>query len=230
VISPHTALVEVPQLRPVPYKFDDFVPVMQYAEPESGLVVRVDSPFKTFKDLVEYARKNPGKVTYTVSGTLTPHHLGMMQVAKQEGIQWTAVPVPGGDPNMPLLGGHVTAFAGASSWKRYVDSGQFRLLATQGERRMTAFPDVPTLKELGYDFVNLSIYLVSAPKGTPAPIVKKLEDAFKKATEDQEFIAYMKKAEIPIAYRDSEGTKNHLHEVYARFGKMIVDLKIPTEK
>jgi len=230
VSSPHTPLVEVPQLRTVPYKFEDFVPVMQYAEPESGLVVRVDSPFKTFKDLIEYARKNPGKVTYTVSGTLTPHHLGMMQVAKQEGIEWTAVPVPGGDPNMPLLGGHVTAFSGASSWKRYVDPGQFRLLVTQGEKRMKSFPDTPTLKELGYDFVNLSIYLVSVPKGTPTPIVKKLEDAYKRATEDQEFIAYMKKAEIEIAYRNSEDTKKHLQEAHDRFAKMIVDLKIPREK
>jgi tripartite-type tricarboxylate transporter receptor subunit TctC len=222
--------VEIPQLRTVPYKFEDFIPVMQYAEPQSGVAVRADAPWKTFKELVEFARKNPGKVTYTVSGTLTPHHLAMMQVAKEEGIEWTAVPVPGGDPNMPLLGGHVTAFSGATSWKRYVDSGQFRPLVMAGERRMSIFPDTPTLKELGYDFVNLSIYLVSVPKGTPAPVVKKLDDAYRRATEDQEFVAYMKKAAIEIAYRNSEGTKKHLQEAYDRFAKMIVDLKIPREK
>jgi tripartite-type tricarboxylate transporter receptor subunit TctC len=71
---------------------------------------------------------------------------------------------------------------------------------------------------------------VSTPKGTPAPIVKKLEDAYRRATEDQEFVAYMKKAEIDIAYRNSEDTKKHLQEAYDRFGKMIVDLKIPREK
>jgi tripartite-type tricarboxylate transporter receptor subunit TctC len=230
VLSAHNPLVEVPQLRAVPYKVDDFVPVMQYAEPQSGVVVRTDSPFKTFKDLIEFARKNPGKVTYTVSGSLTPHNLAMMHVAKLEGIQWTGVPVPGGDPNMPLLGGHVTAFAGATAWKRYVDAGQFRLLVTLCETRMPAFPDIPTLKDLGYGFVNLAFYLISVPRATPAPILKKLEDAFRTATEDPEFIAYMKKAEIPIAYRDSEGTKAHLKEAYGRFGKIVGDLKIPTEK
>jgi tripartite-type tricarboxylate transporter receptor subunit TctC len=230
VTSPQAPLVEVPHLRPVPYKFDDIIPVMQYAEPESGVVVRADSPFKTFKDLVEFARKNPGKVTYTTTSTSTPHALAMIYVGKHEKIQWSAIPVPSGDPNMPLLGGHVTAFTGSTSWKRYVDTGQFRPLVVQGEKRMKAFPDVPTLKELGYDFVTLSFYVLWTVKGTPAPIVKKLEDAFHKATEDPEFVAYMKKAEMPIGYRNSEGTKKHLQEAYERFGKMIVELQIPREK
>lgn len=229
VTCPQTPLVEVPQLRSVPYKVDEIIPIIQYAEPESGLVVRADATWKTFKELVEYARKNPGKVTYTISGSLNPMHLAMMYIAKQEGIEWTAIPVPGGDPNMPLLGGHVTALSAATSWKPHVDSGKFRLLVTHGEKRMKAFPDVPTLKELEYDFVNLTFYLVVAPRGTPAPIVKKLEEAFRRATDDQEFINYMKKAEIPIAYRDSEGTKKHLEEAYNRFGKMVVDLKLPKE-
>jgi tripartite-type tricarboxylate transporter receptor subunit TctC len=230
VTSPHTPLAEVPQLRNVPYKLDDFTPIMQYAGPQSGVVVRTDSPFKTFKDLVEYARKNPGKLTYTISGTLTPHHIAMMHVAKKEGIQWTAVPVPGGDPNMPLLGGHVTAFSGATSWKRYVDSGQFRLLVIASERRMKAFPDVPTLTELGYDFVNRGFYMVATRSGTPAPIVKKLDDAFKKAAEDPEFVAYMNKIEMDIVYRSSDDLKKYLQDTYDRFGKVIVDLQLPREK
>jgi tripartite-type tricarboxylate transporter receptor subunit TctC len=105
-----------------------------------------------------------------------------------------------------------------------------RPLVTYGDKRMSAFPSVPTLKELGYDYVAKSIYLLMAPKGTPAPIVKKLDLAFKKATEDPEFIDYMKKAEIPIAYGSSEEAKKHLEETNKRFAKMIVDLKIPKEQ
>ncbi len=121
VSCPQTPLAEIPHLRKIPYKYEQIQPVMQFAEPYGGLVVQKDAPFNSLKDLIEYARKNPGKVTYTTSGTLTPWHIAMMYVGKQENVQWTAVPVPGGDPNMPLLGGHVTAFTAASSWKRYID-------------------------------------------------------------------------------------------------------------
>ena len=230
VSTPHTPLIEVPNLRKVPYRLDDIVPVMQYGEPQSGLVVRADAPWKTFKELVEYAKKNPGKVTYTIGGTLNPFHLAMMYVAKQENIQWTAVPVPTGDPNMPLLGGHVTAFSSTTSWKRYVDAGQMRLLVTYGEKRIPSFPDVPTLKELGYDFVNSIFYLIVAPRGTPASIIKKLDEAYRKAMDDPEFIDYMKKVDIKVSYLNSADTKKHLEEANKRFEKMVLELKIPKEQ
>jgi len=230
VICPSAPLVEVPQLRKVPYKVDAFIPVMQYTEPDQGLVVQINAPWNTFKEFVDYAKKNPGKVTYSIAGTLTPYHLAMMYVAKQEGIQWTAIPIPGGDPNMPLLGGHVTAFTSASSWKRYIDQGKFKLLVTYGDKRMTAFPNIPTLKELGYDFVAKVAYLVVAPAGTPAPVVKKLHDAFKKAMDDPEFIEYMKKAELPIVYANSADTKKNVNDLHSRFAKMIVELNIPREQ
>ena len=230
VSCPQTPLVEVPHMRKLPYKFNQFQPVMQFAEPYGGLVVQKDAPFNSLKDLVEYARKNPGKVTYSTSGSLTPWHLAMVYVGRQENIQWTAVPVPGGDPNMPLLGGHVTAFTAASSWKRYIDQGKFKLLVVYSDRRMPAFPNVPTLKELGYDFVVETLYYISAPAGTPAPIVKKLDEAFKKAMDDPEFIAYMNKAELPMAYKNSADTKKALEQADKRFEKMVDDLKIPREQ
>lgn len=230
VNTPYTPLIEIPNMRKVSYKLGDVVPIIQYGEPDSGLVVRTDAPWKTFKELVEYARKNPGKVTYTIGGTLNPFHLAMMYVAKQENIQWTAIPVPSGDPNMPLLGGHVTAFSSTTSWKRYVDAGQMRLLVTYGDKRIPAFPNVPTLKELGYDFVNSIFYLVAAPTGTPAAIIKKLEDTYRKAMDDPEFIEYMKKADIKVAYLNSVDTKKRLEDANRRFETLVTDLKIPKEQ
>jgi tripartite-type tricarboxylate transporter receptor subunit TctC len=230
VSCPQTPLVEIPHLRKIPYKYEQIQPVMQFAEPYGGLVVQKESPFNSLKDLIEYARKNPGKVTYTTSGTLTPWHIAMMYVGKQENVQWTAVPVPGGDPNMPLLGGHVTAFTAASSWKRYIDQDKMKLLVVYSEKRMPAFPNVPTLKELGYDFVVETNYVIYTPAGTPAPIVKKLDEAFKKAMDDPEFIAYMKKAEMPAIYRNTADTKKALDRMNIRFEKMVVDLKLPKEQ
>jgi len=230
VSCPQTPATEIPHLRKTPYKLSDFTPVMQFAEPEGGLAVRSDAPFNSFKDLIEYARKNPGKVTYSTSGSLTPWHLAMMYVGKQENIQWTAIPVPGGDPNMPLLGGHVTAFTAASSWKRYIDQGKFKLLVVYSEKRIPTFPNVPTLLELGYNYVVNAHYYISAPAGTPAPIVKKLDEAFKKAMEDPEFTAYMKKADLAMVYKNSADIKKILEQSSKLFEKTIIDLKIPKEQ
>jgi tripartite-type tricarboxylate transporter receptor subunit TctC len=225
-----TGLIRIPQFRPVPYKLEDFVPIMHFGAPQTGVVVKADSPFRTFKDLVDYAKKNPGKVTYSSTGVGSPMHLAMEYVAKQEGIQWTHVPYPGSTPALTaLMGGHVTAQSGSTEWIPQIRAGEVRLLGTHGEKRMKIFPDAPTFRELGYDFINETVFMVAAPKGTPSPIVKKLEEAFHKAMDDPEFVQVMEKMEIEITYRNPEDTKKYLEEAYARLGKMIIELKIPRE-
>ena len=111
-------------------------------------------------------------------------------------------------------------------------SGQGRGGAPSGYPRREAdedFPGVSTFRELGYDFINETVFMVAAPKGTPSPVVKKLEEAFHKAMDDPEFIQVMEKMEIEVTYRNSEDTKRYLEVAYARLGKMIIDLKIPRE-
>lgn len=227
--SNSTPLVRVPQLRPVPYKLDDFVPIMHFGAPGSAVVVRSDTPWKTFKDLVDYAKKNPGKVTYLLFGTGTPMHFAMLFVAQKEGIQWT--PLPSGDqlPIPLILGGHVSVYSAGGDWIPHVQEGTLRLLVTMGEKRMKGFAYAPTLQELGYDFNNETVYLVAAPKGTPLPIVKKLDEAYRKAMEDPEFVQYMDKMVFEITYRGHEDLVKFLQESYARIAKMIVEFKIPTE-
>ena len=225
-----TGLIRIPQFRTVPYRLEDFVPLMHFGAPQTGVVVRSDSPLKTFRELVEYGKKNPGKVTYSSTGVGSPMHLAMEYVGKQEGIQWTHVPYPGSAPALTaLLGGHVTAQSGSTEWIPQIKAGAVRLLGTHGEKRMKLFPDVPTFRELGYDFINETVFMVAAPKGTPLAIVTKLEEAFHKAMNDPEFIQTMEKMEIEITYRNSEDTKKYLEEAYARLGKMITELKIPKE-
>ena len=225
-----TTLVRIPQYRTVPYSLNDFVPIMQHASTESGVAVKGDSPFKTVKDLVEYARKNPRKVTYSTLGIGSPMHLSMEYIAKQEGIAWTHVPYPGSMPAVTaLLGGHVMATSSSTEWKPFAQEGKLRLLATHGEKRMQSFPDVPTLRELGYDFYNDTTFLIVAPKGTPLDIVKKLEDAFHKAFNDPEYAAILAKIDHVPAFRNSEDTRKFLEVAYERNGKWIADLKIPKE-
>lgn len=225
-----TSLIRIPQFRTVPYKHEDFVPIMHFGAPPSGLVVKADSPWKTVKEFVEYAKKNPGKVTYSSMGIGSPMHLAMEYIAKQEGIQWTHVPFPGSGPAFTaFLGGHVTAQSGSSESFPHVREGTVRLLASHHEKRWKSFPDVPTFRELGYDFINESVFMFAAPKGTSPAVVKRLDEAFRKGMEDPVFIQTMEKLEIEISYRNSEDTKKYLEEAYVRLGKMIAELKIPKE-
>lgn len=94
---------------------------------------------------------------------------------------------------------------------------------------MKMFPDVPTLQELGYDYVNDTMFFVVAPKGTPPSIIKKLEDVFRKAMGDPEFIQVLAKFDAEDSYRNSEDAKRFLEESYVRFGKLIIQLNIPKE-
>jgi tripartite-type tricarboxylate transporter receptor subunit TctC len=227
-----TGLVRIPQFRTVPYSMDDFVPIMHFATPLlTPIVVKSDSPWKTFKELVDYAKKNPGKVTYSTTGVGSPMHLAMEFVAKQDGITWTHVPYPGAVPAFTaLLGGHVAVNAGAGESIPYIKDGTVRILANLSEKRVKSWPHVPTLREMGYDIYNESVFMFAAPKGTPQPIIDKLDNAFHKAMDDPEFIGVMAKVEFEPAYRNSTDTSRYLEDAYKRIGMVIHDLKIPKEE
>jgi len=227
-----TALIRIPQFRTVPYKPDDLIPIMHFAFPTlTPIVVQSTSPWKTFKELVDYAKNNPGKVTYSTTGVGSPMHLGMEFVAKQEGIQWKHIPFPGAMPAFTaLLGGHVLVNAGAGESVPYIKDGTVRVLANLAEKRVKAWPNVPTLREAGYDYYNESVFLFAVPKGTPKPIVDRLEDAFHKAMSDPEFETVMAMVQFEGSYRNSADTKKYLDDAYRRIGAFIHDLKIPKEE
>ena len=94
---------------------------------------------------------------------------------------------------------------------------------------MKAFPNVPTMRELGYDFINDTIYLIAAPKGTPEPIVKKLDDALHKAMDDPRFLDVLAKIDHEPTYRGSEETQKYLKEAWVRYGEMIKDIRMMPE-
>jgi len=225
-----TGLIRIPQLRAVPYGPDDFIPVMHYAAVESGVVVKSDSPYKTFKELMEFAKQNPGKVTYATSGAGSPMHMAMEFVAMKEGLKWTHVPQTGGAPGLAaVLGGHVTAMSDSTEWLPHVKEGSLRLLATHGEKRMKSFPNVPTFRDLGYDFINETVFMIAAPKGTPASVIQKLDESFHKAMDDPQFVQTIANIEFAVSYRNSADTKKYLDDAYARFGEMIKKLGIQKE-
>ena len=191
-----------------------------------GLVVRSDSPWRTIQEFIQYTGQNPQKVSYGSPGVGTPPHLAMEELAiLAGGIQWVHVPYKGvAESNTALLGGHVDAVSDSSGWAPLVDAGKFRLLVTFGEKRSSRYPQVPILKEVGYDMVATSPIAVMGPKGIPKPVVKKLEEAFRKAMDDTDFQAVMKKFDFTPAYLGSEDYEKSAREDSDKIQKLVKKL------
>jgi tripartite-type tricarboxylate transporter receptor subunit TctC len=178
-----------------------------------GIVVKSDSPFKAFRDLIEYAKANPGKLSYGTPGTGTSLHLAMEEIAVKAGVQFLHVPFKGqADSAQALMGGHIMAQVDSTGWARQVDAGTFRLLATLGDRRTRW--NAPTVKELGIDTVSNSPYGFVGPKGMPPEIVKRLHDAFKLAIDEPENMKTLQQLDQLYWYKSSEDYAQWAAETY----------------
>ena len=168
-----------------------------------GVVVRADSPFKSFRDLIDYARAHPAQLSYASPGTGTSPHLLMEEVALKTGVKFLHVPFKGfAEGSQALLGGHVMALSDSTGWGRFVDAGQVRLLVSFGEKRTKW--DAPTAKELGYDIVSDSPYGIVGPRGMDAAVVRTLHDAFRKTLDDPEHLKTLAQLDQVYWYRSSE--------------------------
>lgn len=199
-------MLRVPHMQKVNWDpIKDFTFIMGVSGYTFGFTVRADSPFKTFKDYVEAARKEPGKIDYGSTGIGTSPHLLMEELADNAKVTLNHVPFKGNaDLQQALLGGHVMAQSDASGWDKFVDNGQMRLLVTFGEKRTKRWPTVPTAKDLGYNVVSSSPYGLVGPKGMDPAIVKTLHDAFKKAMDDPEHQKVMDQLNQDTWYRTGD--------------------------
>ena len=180
----------------------DFTYIIGISGYTFGVVVRADSPFKTFRELLDYARANPGKLAYGSTGNGTSPHLLMEEVARKTGVEFLHVPFKGNaDSTQALMGGHIQAQSDATGWGRYVDAGTFRLLVTFGESRTKW--NAPTARESGIDIVSYSPYGIVAPRGMDAQQVKLLHDAFKKTLDDPEHLKTLQQLDQVYWYKSS---------------------------
>lgn len=180
-----------------------------------GVVVKSDSPWKTWKEFVAHAKANPGKVTYATPGAGTTLHITMEQLAAKEGIKWTQVPMKGGAETTPaVLGGHVNATADSTGWGPQVDAGALRLLCTWGNERTKRWPSVPTLKDLGYGIVSNSPYGYAGPKGMDPKVVKVLHDAFRKGMEEPAYLKTLERLDMEPFYKNTEDYTKYAREQF----------------
>lgn len=194
----------------------DFTYVSHLSGYTFGVTTAADQPYKTFKDVIDYAKANPGKVTYATPGAGTSLHIGMERIAAQAGIKWTQVPFKGGaETNAAVLGKHTTLQADSTGWKPLVDSGKIRLLCVWTEKRTRNWPDAPTLKELGFDMVFDSPFGMGGPKGMDPAVVKKLDDAFRTALEDKNVIATLEKYDMAPRYMPAADYDKFARKLFA---------------
>ena len=168
-----------------------------------GLVVKSDTQFKTLKEVIDYAKANPGKFSYGSTGTGTSPHLLIEELGGKVGAQFLHVPFKGNaDSTQAILGGHVMAQSDATGWARHVEAGTFRLLVTFGEQRTKW--NAPTAKELGIDIVSYSPYGIVAPKGMDPKLTRQLHDAFRKTLDDPEHLKVLQQFDQIYWYKSSE--------------------------
>jgi tripartite-type tricarboxylate transporter receptor subunit TctC len=186
------------------YGYDQLVPVARFTPDPTVLAVRADSPYKSVKDLLDAAAKEPKTIPYGSSGNYGTMHVPMEMLSQSAGVKMLHVPFTGAGPAIvALLGGQVQALStGPSTVIGHAKAGKVRILATWGDARHPALPDVPTLKELGYDAQYSQWTGLFVPAGTPEPVIAKLREAAKFAAEDPTFKASLAKVETPIQYLD----------------------------
>ena len=201
--TPSSVLIRVPQMQKVPFKpLKSFRPIIGFAAPPLGIVVKSDAPWKTLKELVHDSLAHPGKIRYATTGVGSTTHAAAAEIALKEKARMIHVPFKGGTEALTaLLGGHVEFGSLTSEFIPSVKAGQTRLLATMGDRRSPKFAGVPTLKELGYDFVNDAVFSVVCPSGLSPNIVKQLEAAFARAAKNEQHLAILDNLDlVPLSY------------------------------
>jgi len=196
---------------------NDFTYIIGLTGYTFGVVVRADSPWKTWKEFLAYAKANPGKVSYGSPGTGTTLHITMEEIAAREGIEWLHVPFKGAADNIAALaGGHIMANADSTGWADMVDSGRFRLLVTWGAQRTKRWPNVPTLQEMGHGIVSNSPFGIAGPKGMDPKVVKILHDVIRKAMEDPVYLKTIERLDQEPWYLGTEDYVRYTRETYAK--------------
>jgi tripartite-type tricarboxylate transporter receptor subunit TctC len=220
---PHIILQPLQQ--EVGYKTEQIVPVVIFQRTPLGLAVLKTSPFKTYQEFIDYAKKNPGKLTIGGSGTFSGYHMAALRLEKLAGAKITYVPFTGSAPQMTaFLGGHIDAVFGASD-DLTIHKDKTRVLAFATEKRFPEYPDVQTFKELNMDLLEAVDRGVAVPPNTPPYVIKKIEAAFLEVAKLPAVQAEMKRQGfIPVAIGHEESVA-YVKKMTVIYKELIAGLK-----
>lgn len=199
----HLSVIRQPFLTKQPSwdPVNDFTYIMQQTGFVFGHVVHPASGWNSLADMWAAARARPGALTYGTSGVATTNHLAQEELCEKEGVQMLHVPYRGTSENITaILARQLDCIANANSWAPNVEAGQLKLLAVWTRTRLRAFPDAPTLSELGYGMVVTSPYGVAGPKGMDPEVTEFLHQAFHRMQQSDRIQAYMAQNDMPDEY------------------------------
>jgi tripartite-type tricarboxylate transporter receptor subunit TctC len=231
----YTVLITVPAISTLPevdklfgrtptFTRDQFVPVARLNADPTILVVNSDLPYKSLQELLDAARRRPNEIVFASSGIYGASHVPTEMLLQAGGsLKMRHLPTPGGGPaTTAVLGGHAAFWMSTTAPAApHVRSGKLRALAVSGAARQPYFPDVPTLRELGYDVEYYLWCGLFAPKSTPPAALAVLREAVRRAVQDLEFKAAMDKIQVPIAYQDGDEFRAWWDADAARLAEVI---------
>jgi len=220
----------IPQLRKVHYNIEkDYEFIGGISAFTYGLFVKSDSRFKTLTDVIKEARANPGKITY---GTMSPFiQTALLSVEQKEKVKMTYVPFGSGSKaTAGLLGGHIDIAIISTDAVKFLESKDIRMLASAAPERWELVPDVPTMKEMGYNVDVTSWCSIAAPAGVNKAQLKIFSDAFKEAHSDPGVMSFFKKRNAYVPYRSGEEIKKFFLDKKEEFKPFIETIKAGQKK
>jgi len=227
LVSAITPLTILPHQVKTAFTYKDFEPVINVVDDPSMFLVRSDAPWKSLKEFLDFAKKNPDMITIGNSGAGGGVHLVALAFEKAAGVKFNHIPFSGGGPSVTaILGGHINAVSvSPPEGIEHVKAGKLKIIALFSEKRFELFPDVLTVKEQGVDFVMGMWRGLAASKGTPPDVIKKLHDAFKQGMEDPVFQKNARDMAVNLRYLGPEAFGKLMAHNDEFYGKLVKEIK-----
>ncbi|MGE4369663.1 MAG: tripartite tricarboxylate transporter substrate binding protein [Burkholderiaceae bacterium] len=210
----------------------DFEPVIWAASAQNALVVPEKSPFKSVKELIDYAKANPGKVNYGSTGTGSSNHLSMELFMNMTDTKMTHIPYKGSAPAVvALLGSEIDVlFDNIPNVIQHIKSGKFRALATTGMTRSAMLPDTPTVDQAGVPGYEVNVWFgIQAPAGTPKPIIQKLNADLTKVLKQPEVIEKFGNQGVEVVASTPEEFKTRIDNEIKKWTNLVKAANIKIE-
>jgi tripartite-type tricarboxylate transporter receptor subunit TctC len=205
------------------YALNSLRPIARFTADPTVLAVRADAPWKTVKDFIDDAKKRPGAINYGSSGNYGTMHVPMEILAQNAGVKMTHVPFTGAGPAVvALLGGQIDAVSsGPATVLQHVKAGKLRVLAHWGNGKLEALPDVPSLKDAGYDAEYAQWSGLFIPAATPEPIAQRLRAAARAAAQDAKVKQVILNAGSPVLYQDTPDFEKYVQADAKRMADVV---------
>lgn len=208
------------------YSYKDFEPIIMWGFDPKVIAVGTTTPYQTIEDLVAAAKKQPGKVKFGLFGTGTDDHIISVMLGQEAGVKFGYVPFDsGGEQLAAMLGGHVAAMVTEfQEVATQVEAGKVRILATATGQRLDSLPDVPTMKEKGWDVVVPKFRGLVVKKGVPDAVKDYLIAKSLTAIQQPVFKTYLKNSKIEPYFLVGMEFKELIAEQHEKFGKILKQL------